>query len=186
MQSDIIKKLIIAAIAFFSATAFAANVQVPFVGCPADGQVGPLAPPVGKARIIRIEDSLPGLIAYYKGAQGYGVFAPAGWHCRETYGSSGAQLVVAPHKFLTADTISYPPPLIEMSTLDGQTSGRFMVAELGSMLFQSLTKQYVSDIEREGVLPLAESRADLERKKYPTDKLTYYKQHGSEIRDARQ
>lgn len=90
MQIKASKAVLIAAIALWVVPAFAATVRAPFVGCPADGQVGPLAPPTGKARLVHTESVLPGPIAYYKGAQGYGVFAPAGWNCRVSYGSVGA------------------------------------------------------------------------------------------------
>src|SRR5437870_7006965 len=57
-----------------------------FVGCPADGQMGPIAPPRGQPQVMSLSQVPAGAVAYYKGEQAPGVFAPAGWHCRVWYG----------------------------------------------------------------------------------------------------
>lgn len=64
-----------------------------------------------------------------------------------------------------------------MAAIDGDTGGRFEVAQLGSMLFPELTKEYVHQIEDEGILSPTEVKAEIERKKYPTDSLTYLSKH---------
>ena len=166
-------RFLVIAISLWTVPAFAASVHAKFVGCPADGQTGPVTPPAGKARTIKTKVSPPGPIAYYKGVQGYGVYAPAGWNCKLTYGSAGASLVVTPHAISPNFGHSYAAPIVEMSIVDGETSGRFEVARLGYMLFRSLTKDYVSQIENEGVLPPAQVKSNIEKKKYPNDSLTY-------------
>lgn len=181
MQTKASRTVLIAAIALWLSPAFAASVHAPFVRCPADSVFSPVAPPTGKVHIIHTESSLPGPIAYYKGVQGLGVLAPSGWHCRESYGSAGAWLVVTPHRILPNHTFSFAPPVIEMSTIDGETSGRFIVAQLGSMLFPKLTKKYVFQIEHEGVLRPAQVKAEIERRKYPTDSLTYLSKRAVEF-----
>src|SRR6266576_2476329 len=67
---------------------------VPFVGCPADGQQGYIAPPNAQPKVVRLHDVALQGIAYYKGDDAPGVFAPSGWHCRAWYGSSGTHLLV--------------------------------------------------------------------------------------------
>lgn len=175
MQTNVSIAVLIPAIALWAAPVLATTVRAPFVGCPANGQVGPLAPPAGKARIIHVEGPLPGPIAYYKGAQGDGVFAPAGWHCDVSYGSAGAWLVVTPHRisYLTDRPFSFAPPIIEMSTLDGETSGRFIVAQLGLMLFPKRTKKYIDQIERETGLTPAQVLTQTKLGIGSADKLTY-------------
>src|SRR2546426_2697247 len=66
---------------------------VPFVGCSADGQSGPIEPPKGQPKVVSLGEHPAGAIAYYKGEQAPGVFAPAGWHCRVWYGSSGSSIL---------------------------------------------------------------------------------------------
>jgi hypothetical protein len=109
----------------------AALVSIPFVGCPADGQVGPLDAPQGSSKVVIAGEAPEGEIAYYKGQQAPGVFAPRGWHCRVWYGSSGGSLVVTAAPI---DSPPFPPPTfkdeaIEMSLSLGGTSGRFAAAE---------------------------------------------------------
>src|SRR5437879_1630937 len=69
---------------------------VPFVGCPADGQQGYIAPPKGQPKVVGRHDVPLEVIAYYKGDDAPGVFAPSGWHCRVWYGSSGRTVLVTP------------------------------------------------------------------------------------------
>lgn len=173
MQINTARNIVLAVMALWAAAAFAGPARISFVGCPANGQVGPLPPPTGKSRTVLLRSPVPGPIAYYEGAQGYGVYAPAGWHCRVSYGSAGAWLVVTPQHIPTGKTFSFDPPIVEMATIDGGTSGRFLVAQIGYMLFPSLTKKYINQIENEVGFSPAETRAEIEKSKYPTDSLTY-------------
>src|SRR6202007_2816920 len=132
--------LVALAIAAFlppSAEAQAKRDTIPFVGCPADGQAGSIEPPAGAPKIVALGDASAREIAYYKGAQARGVFAPRGWHCRVWYGSSGSALVVSP---VSIDSPYFPPPkfrgqAVEMQGILGGTSGRFGVARYASRLF---------------------------------------------------
>lgn len=148
------------------------EVQVPFVGCPSDGQTGPIPAPTGAARTVHLSSKLPGSIAFYQGEGDGGVFAPAGWHCLALYGSSGVALIVSANalpKSGVPSNSSIHAPVITLSTFDSETSGRFDVARLGSMLFPDLTKDFVKSVEDEGIF----SKDDIELPKYPKDDLTH-------------
>ena len=69
--------------------ALAVGLTVPFVGCPSDGQAGPVATPTGGPVRVSLPARVAAELAYYKGGQGTGVLAPRGWQCFESYGSSG-------------------------------------------------------------------------------------------------
>lgn len=172
VQTQIIAYLF-AVIAAFGMTAVHADNElwVPSVGCPANGQEGPLAPPSVNAQVIHPTTALPGSVAYYKGAQGVGVFAPAGWHCLVVYGSNGATTMVTPKPFPSSlpNLGSLSAPAITLSVIDGGTSGRFDVASYGSMLFPDLSRDFVKQVEAEGIV----SKKDIERPKYPDDELKY-------------
>jgi len=97
---------------------------VPFVGCSADGQSGPIQPPKGQPKVVSLGEHPAGAIAYYKGEQAPGVFAPAGWHCRVWYGSSGSSILVTPTPIDTTHLV--PPkvvaPAVEMGLRFAGTS----------------------------------------------------------------
>src|SRR2546427_12860328 len=80
-----------------------------FVGCPADGQLGPIEAPKDQPKVVSLPDVPVGAIAYYKGEQAPGVFAPTGWHCRVWYGSSGSSVLVTPTRI---DTTHFLPPKV--------------------------------------------------------------------------
>src|SRR5262245_4913260 len=74
-----------------------ARSHVAFVGCPADGMSGPIAPPRGGGKDIALDPVFASQLSYYEGGEnGLGVFAPTGWQCRMWYGSSGTDLVITP------------------------------------------------------------------------------------------
>jgi hypothetical protein len=131
---------------------------IPFVGCPADGQMGPVAPPRGQPQVVSLSQVPAGAIAYYKGEQAPGVFAPAGWHCRVWYGSSGSTILVTP---LPIDTTQFLPPKItgpavQMGLSFGGTSGRFAVASYASRLFPALLAKFIEHVKNEGLSPDSE------------------------------
>src|SRR5260370_37156467 len=69
---------------------------VPFIGCPADGQQGAIDPPPGPPKGISIGTvPSPGL-AYYKGGDSAGVYAPPRCGCKVGYGVSGSVRCVTP------------------------------------------------------------------------------------------
>lgn len=145
--------------------------KIPFVGCPADGQGGPLAPPKGDAISVMIEPAIAQRLAYYQAKQGHGVLAPKGWHCREWYGSSGGFLVVTPQgirpPYFPIPMIS--GPAIYISSADAGTSGRFEVAITAARLFPHSTREFVERIKGEDIVPAK----DFDVKPFPADRLRY-------------
>lgn len=172
MRATISSYAVVAAIAFQALAANAAEVQVPFVGCPADGQAGSLDPPTGSAKTLHVDGQLPVPFAYYKGEQGAGVFAPAGWHCRVWYGSSGGFMIVTPNPIRPPyfPPPGYVAPVVQLSTMLADTSGRFEAARLCAMLFPRLTRKFVKQVELEEKLMESERE---DTRKYPTDTLKY-------------
>src|SRR5262245_9766206 len=120
--------------------------EIPFVGCPSDGQAGPDDPPTGPAKRVTV-DEIPA-IAFYKGEHAPGAFAPAGWHCRVWYGSSGSILVITPGSI---DPPFFPPPTfqsdaVELSLDEGGTSGRYEVAEKAAQFFPSVAARFIAEV----------------------------------------
>jgi hypothetical protein len=116
------------------------SANVPFVGCKSDGQVGPQDAPTGAPKSISISPQLAHSFAYYKAAEGVGVLAPRGWYCFGTYGSDGSNLYVTPMPLNSADLFSgswkgISGYAIQLSVSNGDTSGRFQVAEIIARVF---------------------------------------------------
>jgi hypothetical protein len=150
----------------------ATTVQVPFVGCASDGQVGPQAAPAGKSKAVAISAAAAKRLAYYKAQYGPGVLAPRGWHCFSTYGSNGSSLFVSPDaidpKMLFSDDWKgFTGPAIQISVSSGGTSGRFEVAKVIARVFPAY-KQFAQDVIAEGIEPAS----DFPSGPYPNDKLT--------------
>src|SRR5258708_10268086 len=125
---------------------------IPFVGCSADGQLGPMEPPRGQPLVVSLSQGPSGAIAYYKGEQSPGVFAPARWHCRVWYGSSGSTILVTP--LPVATTHFFPPkatgPAVEMALRFGGTSGRFAVPTSGSPLLPPVPPHFILPFTNQG------------------------------------
>jgi hypothetical protein len=131
---------------------------IPFVGCPADGQAGPIEPPKGRPKVVSLDELPAGAIAYYKGEQAPGVFAPAGWHCRVWYGSSGSSVLVTPTPI---DTTHFLPPklvgpAVEMGLSFAGTSGRFSVASYASRLTPRVIAGFIEGVKNEHLVPDSE------------------------------
>ncbi len=146
------------ALAASFASCLAQQRTIPFVGCSADGQLGPMEPPRGQPLVVSLSQGPSGAIAYYKGEQSPGVFAPARWHCRVWYGSSGSTILVTP---LPVDTTHFFPPkvtgpAVEMALRFGGTSGRFAVASYGSRLFPQVLAKFIERVKNEGLTPDSE------------------------------
>lgn len=146
---------------------------VPFVGCEADGQGGPVDPPSGRVKDLPIPAALARRLAYYKMEYGAGVLAPRCWHCFGTYGSNGATLYVSPDPIKTADLFStswqgFAGPVIQMSFENGDTSGRFAVAKTIARVFPA-HKAFVEGVIAEGI----ESASSFPYGPYPADTLKY-------------
>lgn len=125
--------------------------QIAFVGCPADGQVGPIEPPQGTPRLAELDEIPAGEVAYYKGEHAPGVFAPSGWHCRVWYGSSGGFLVATPAPIEPSfPPAKFPDRAVEASTAIGGTSGRFAVATYALRLFREQAAGFIQNVKNEG------------------------------------
>ena len=146
---------------------------VPFVGCKSDGQVGPLGAPKGNGETVQISAEKAQRLAYYKAEQGWGVLAPRGWYCFETYGSNGESLFVSPQP-IGADNLfsrswkGFTGPAIQISCESGGTSGRFGVARMIARVFPA-HRDFVRKVIAEGV----ERASDFPFGPYPKDKLRY-------------
>jgi hypothetical protein len=155
------------------APAQSAAVTVPFVGCASDGQVGPQAAPSGKSLAVAIPAGMAQRLAYYKAEYGIGVLAPRGWNCFSTYGSNGANLFVSPDPIdskalFSLDWKGFTGQVVEVSDLDGGTSGRFEVAKVIARVFPAY-KAFAQSVIAEGIEPAG----DFPFGPYPSDKLTY-------------
>lgn len=152
--------------------------EVPFVGCPSDGQAGPQDAPSGNSMVLPITAAAAQQLAYYKARDGIGVLAPRGWHCLNTYGSGGAGLFVSPEPITFANLVSstwtgFAGPAVDLGEVDAGTSGRFVVAHAIARVFPA-HKSFVESVIAEGIEP----EGNFPFGPYPTDKLTY---RGSEL-----
>lgn len=102
--------------------------EVPFVPCPADGQVGPQPAPAKASRRVHLPVGTASVLALYE-SKDASVLAPRGWTCFERYGSGGHWLIVAPANGGATG------PAVVLAHRYGGTSGRFAVAELISRNF---------------------------------------------------
>ena len=146
-------------------------VAIPFVGCPSDGQVGFIAPPRGSPQVVKLDRPTALQLAYYKGENARGVFAPRGWHCQVWYGSSGSTILVSP---MTIDSgkferLNLHGRGVEFAFLDGGTSGRFGVATYASRLFPKVAARFVEGVKSEGIEPAS----DFELGPYTNDSIRY-------------
>ncbi len=153
--------------------AASAAVMVPFVGCASDGQAGPQAAPSGQSLAVAIPAAMAQRLAYYKSEYGPGALAPRGWHCFSNYGSDGSNLFVSSDPIKTSDLSSmdwkgFTGQVIEVSEMDGGTSGRFQVAKVIARVFPAY-KTFAQNVIAEGIEPAS----DFPFGPYPSDKLTY-------------
>src|SRR5579863_2585625 len=148
-------------------------VTVPFVGCASDGQAGPQAAPKGQSLAVGIPAAMAQRLAYYKSEYGPGALAPRGWNCFSVYGSDGSSLFVSSDPINTSDLNSmdwkgFTGQVIEVSEMDGGTSGRFEVAKIIARVFPAY-KTFAQNVIAEGIEPAS----DFPFGPYPSDKLTY-------------
>ena len=87
-------------------------VQVPFIGCKADGMVGPEHAPMDTGGAPFVQDSVAPHLAYYAASNAFGILAPRRWYCFDYYGSSGAFIVVSPDPSTGRDSISSLPGIL--------------------------------------------------------------------------
>jgi hypothetical protein len=125
------------------------------------------------SKILPIDEENAQRLAYYKAEDGAGVLAPRGWYCFETYGSSGGSLFVSPQPINANDLFSdswkgFMGPVIQISGLDGGTSGRFSVARTMARVFPA-HRAFVQKVIAEGIEPASNFPIG----PHPNDKLTY-------------
>jgi hypothetical protein len=127
--------------------------QVAFVGCPSDGQAGYVKPPRGQSKTVTVNEVSAGQIAYYKGTEAPGAFAPRGWHCHVWYGSGGGLLLITPGAMEAALGSAYPPKItgqaVELSFEDGGTSGKYEVAKYALLFFPQTTAKFIQRINED-------------------------------------
>jgi hypothetical protein len=149
------------------------STPVPFVGCPSDGQVGPVAAPKGADKTIRMDPGAAARLAYYKAEYSPGILAPRGWNCFCMYGSNGSTLLVAP-QLLKRDDLFSPKwrgitgSAMQVSVSEGDTSGRFEVARMIARVFpkeRAFTQRVISE--------KIEPASDFPFGPYPKDKIVY-------------
>jgi hypothetical protein len=141
------------------AAVLAREERVPFVGCPADGQAGPIDPPQGTPKSVTVDKAAADQIAYYEGEQAPGVFAPRGWRCQVTYGSGGAILSVSAESLnATFPRPKSQGPAVELSTAQGGTSGRFTVAEHAAWLFPKAGAEFIERVNQLVDTPVRSNR----------------------------
>lgn len=147
--------------------------RIPFIGCPSDGQGGPVEALKGEDKLLPIPPELADKLAYYSSGTNLGAVAPRGWYCFGTYGSDGSSLYISPQPIDTKQLFSdkwagFADPTIQLSLTNGDTSGRFEVARIIARIFpahQAFTKKVIDEgIEPAGSFPSTP---------YTTDKLLY-------------
>ena len=156
--------LALLALAWAAGAAAAEPTQVPFVGCPSDGQLGPQPAP-RRSAVPRVPPAAAAQLAYYASA-GLGVFAPRGWHCFGLYGSNGAILIVTAEAHSARDLLDEPSPLrgpaVQITYSEGGTSGRFEVASVIARAFPA-HMDFARGVAAEGIgdpLPNGPYRTD--------------------------
>lgn len=144
---------------WLAACALSIAAEVPFVGCPSEGQAGHRNAPAGSPVSVPISMDSARHLAWYQATVDVGVLAPRGWHCRGSYGSSGTAIVVRPH--LDDSRIG-----VSLGVTHGYTFGRFSVAEMIARLFPSRIA-WAEQIRSEY------GQAPLPAGPYPADRLLY-------------
>jgi hypothetical protein len=142
---------------------------VPFVGCPSDGQQGPVAAPKGQPKALDIEPAAAARLAWYQARYAAGALAPRGWKCFSLYGSSGTMLAIAPSGKLDDPSQPIAGPAVVLTDDIGGTSGRFEVAKIAARIFAGPEKAFIGSVIAEGIEP----KENFPAGPYPADTLTY-------------
>ena len=151
-------------------TPSAKQVEVPFVGCKSDGQMGPKPAPKAREPTQTVAAGVAGSLAYYA-SEDLGVLAPRGWYCAGLYGSNGDILIVSATPVrasaLLRSNSGLKGPAIQLTIRSGETSGRFEVAEIAARLFPS-KRDFVQRVIDEDIQPAS----DFPFGPYPADIVT--------------
>lgn len=149
--------------------AAAAAQTVPFVGCPSDGQQGPVVAPKGQPKAVAIDPATAKGLAWYQAKYSAGALAPRGWKCFSFYGSSGVTLTIAPSGKLDDPSPPIAGPAVVLADDIGGTSGRFDLAKIAARVFAEPEKTFVASVIAEGIEP----KENFPSGPYPSDTLTY-------------
>jgi hypothetical protein len=149
------------------------SVLVPAIGCPQDGQVGPLdAPLLPKHMRALVPKGMATSLAYYSHheSSGSGALAPRGWDCFGTYGSGGSTLYVVPRRLgdpiLDRFEKLKTGPMVMRTVYIGGTSGRFGAARISARIFPG-ARAFVEQVRNEGL----DDPKDYVFAAWPTDQL---------------
>lgn len=154
-----------------------AQVSVPYIGCPGDGQTGPFVAAKGSPKTVSLPSATADQLAWYEyngDAGRIGSLGPRGWNCFVTIGSNGSTLYIAPEMLDSAKLLEhrnwkgFSGPAIQLSGSDGGTSGRFEVAKVVARVFPA-HRDYARKIIAEGFGPAS----DYPFGPFPSDRLTY-------------
>ena len=160
---------LVGAAAVLASFAAKAAEAVPFVGCPSDGQMGPVAAPKSGPKMVNIDPAAAKALAWYQARDSEGALAPRGWKCFGLYGSSGVGLAIAPSGALNDVSRPIAGPAVVLSHDFGGTSGRFAVAKTAARVFSDKEKAFVASVIAEGIEP----KENFPTGPYPADALTY-------------
>ena len=140
---------------------------VPYVGCKSSSFVeGPSEAPLGPPKEVRLPPGTAQRLAYYVSRIG-AVLGPRGWYCFGYVGSAGTTFYVSPHP-ISPQGPDVSGPLIMIEGRNGETSGRFEVAEVISRVFPE-HQDFVASILAERTYP----NLSFPSGSYPQDKLSY-------------
>ncbi len=156
------------------ANAAPAAVTVPFVGCASDGQIGAEPAPKGEPKDIDVTAELAKRLAFYRSNLGEGILGPRGWNCAGIVASDGLGLFLAPTPIKPADILkayfhTVSGPYIAIWLSDGETSGRFEVAQVVARYFpkqMGVMRKIVVDENHQ-------SMSEYPRGPYPRDRLVF-------------
>ena len=157
LQVAILTPLAFAALIVVALTSASEAANVPLIGCPSDGQLGPQPAPHDGTRDFDIAPKLVTKLAYYYGPDRIGVLAPRSWHCQEFEGSNGESLFVTrgvldPGLFFSGRWKGLVRDGVEVAHAIGGTSGRFDVAKLAARAFPE-ARPFVERVIAEGIEP---------------------------------
>lgn len=155
---------------------YAAPVTVPFVGCASDGQSGPQPAPKGEPKVVKLDASIAEKLAFYSSDYGDGFLAPRGWYCASLIGSDGIFLFMSPQPIDTSALLSerekgITGPIVQIESIEGETSGRDEVAGLVARYFPK-DRAFV----RRVISMMHQLASDYPAGPYPGDKLVARKQ----------
>ena len=157
--------LVAMAVAHSAVAAEAPGQSPAFVGCAADGMLGPVAAPKTP---VNMAPPPAGLAVY--ASDDIEALAPVGWSCFSLYGSSGSALVVTPEAHTRDDfmerELAVSGPAVVVIRYSGDTSGRFLAAAIDAQVFP-VARRFVARVKAEGLT----APGDIPAGPFPTDRI---------------